>query len=126
MSILRSYSIGTKAHSIINKLIMDQGFDGSNIFQETLDEINFRKLNAQRIDLVACDYNQGLYLLKKLGYNSNDYEVIYHLPTSDYSIAFSKDVSDDLIKQMQNKLNELKTPNANGIIVFDSVMDIYK
>lgn len=111
---LRKLIIGTKARSIINKLIMNQGFDGSNIYANTEDKDNVLKLNADRIDLIGCDKTAFIHLIKSLNLNIDDYEIVYTLPTFEYSIAFSLDVSDDLVKTVQDYIDKKRAVSINN------------
>lgn len=123
---VKKYTIGTRENNIINIIIAKEGFHTSNIQPVSLDIFNIKKLNADRIDLVACDYSEAVLLFKELGYNINDFEIVYNFPKIDFAIAFSKDVSDDLIQEIQTTLDKIKVSSNNNSSLYDKIQNNYQ
>jgi len=111
---LNKYSIGSKSHSSTSKELESRGVKRSSFQITKNEEENIRKLNANRIDLMASGYEVAFSLIKDLEYNINDYEVVYTLSETDINIAFSTDVDDAFINKLQKILDEMKI-SKNGL-----------
>ena len=73
------------------------------------NQSNLIKLKDDLVDLVVCDETAGLDLIKKLNMNEDEFKVVYRLDTHEMSFAFNKNTEDDILKQVQNLLKEVKT-----------------
>lgn len=65
-------------------------------------------LTANRLELFAYERIVGLWTIREIGLNPDDYEAVYTLSSSDYYYAFSLDVPDELIQKFQKTLEKLK------------------
>lgn len=74
-------------------------------------------LSKDRIDLWAYDEVTAAWFIKRLGLNSSDYEAIYTLKDGGIYYAFSLDVEDQHLRQLQAGLDKLKRQQRyQGII----------
>lgn len=71
-------------------------------------ETGINMLTADRLDLFAYERIVGLWTIREIGLNPDDYEVVYVLSSSDYYYAFSRDVPDEIIQKFQMALDKLK------------------
>jgi len=80
-----------------------------DVEQVPLDEINFKKLEAGRLDAVAAEYGNGIYLTKKLGLSTIKPFMDTIFKRQGLYIMFSKDsVSKGFVKQFSNELKLFK------------------
>lgn len=102
---LKSYSIlGREKYTGVIQL---QQAD-INVDTGDSDTENFLKLKDDKVQMVVCDKTVGNYLLKKLGLDAQDYEVVYKLDTNEMSFAFNKDTDDDLINLIADNIKTIK------------------
>lgn len=67
----------------------------------------FKKLKENRIDAIAFSVEGAFSLLKEMGCNALDYEVVYVLKESDLYFAFHKDTNQKTITAMNETLKTL-------------------
>lgn len=101
-----------KAYSILGRekytgVIQLQQAD-INVDTGDSDTDNFLKLKDDKVQMVVCDKTVGNYLIKKLGLDIQDYEVVYKLDTNEMSFAFNTDTDDDLIKLIADNIKTTK------------------
>ena len=123
---LKKYNIGAKTKTGPHKMLIALGLDNSTLTTVPSDEENIKKLNADRIDIVACGDLAGFAIIKSLGYNLTDYEIVYRLKESDLAIAFHKDVSDDMINNLQKTFDEMKVSKNGQPSEYDVILKRYQ
>lgn len=121
---LNQYSIGAKEGYNAVAMLTNLGVNGSVFQTATSDEEDLTRLKTGAVDMVVCDEMSCNAAMAKLGM-SKDCEVIYRMQSSKFSFAFSKDTSDDIINQVQQALNEMKTSKAGTISDYDKIMKKY-
>ena len=60
------------------------------------------------MNLVVCNESSGLAIMKKLGINPKDYQVVYRLQENGLYFAFNNDTSNDLIVKVQQAFDSIK------------------
>jgi polar amino acid transport system substrate-binding protein len=123
---LKKYSIGVKINSITHKYLQSLGQDENKIFTTPINRLNVEKLIHDRVDMVSCPDLAGFSLIRALGANENDYEVVYKFESSSYGIAFNKETSDETINKIQKALDELKTSTNGKPSEYDIILSKYK
>lgn len=102
----RRYSIGV-VRSDIGELLVSQRFGSVNLqFSSQPDQVA-KQLISDRIDIWAYEKNVALWLIKQMGSNPDDFEVLYVLEKSDLYFALSKDVDKRLVRQLQNAVDHI-------------------
>lgn len=71
-------------------------------------------LQHERVDMLMCSDMSAFALIKSLGYNKDDYEIVYSFDSTALSVAFNKNTDDKLIATLQKTLDDMKkTPNGS-------------
>lgn len=101
------------------QFLENNGF--KNVSLENNPESLFNLLHKNRYDLIITS-EAGLNTHpKNLGIASSEFEIEYLIKSYSLYIAFSKGVSDDVVKKWQNALNEL---NNEGVVA--KILNKYK
>lgn len=74
-------------------------------------------LQKKRIDLLAYGKLVTLWNLKSLGYNPENFEVVYSLKQADYYYALNKQTDDQIIQKLQTALDQMKESGALDSII---------
>jgi len=106
-SVLHRYKIATIPDTASEKALLSLGFrtDELDRFANVLSQ--FKKLKENRIDAIAFSVEGAFSLLKEMGCNVSDYEVVYVLKESDLYFAFNKDTNPKIITAMNETLKTL-------------------
>lgn len=111
---LSGYSIGVvrddAGEQLVQALLLNKV--PSKILQQSAkpkDLIN--KLAHERIDLLAYEETVSRDLIEKLGFRNSDYQVVYVLKETTSYFAFSKDIPESLVSELQMGLDRLKQKN---------------
>ncbi|WDE09990.1 substrate-binding periplasmic protein [Thalassomonas haliotis] len=108
ISDLKQYVIGTiRDGSIEEDLIAIQGGRKSNIVRNISLAANLSLLNKGRIQLLAHQQQASPMMITQLGYNTEDYEVVYVLKSLPICFAFSLAVEPGLIEKFQQALTKV-------------------
>lgn len=105
---LGKYQIGAIRDDIGHLLVRDLGFADKDL-QLSANAVSIaHMLSKDRIDLWAYDEVTAAWFLKRLGLNSGDYAAAYVLKDGEMFYAFSPDVDDKPLQQLQSGLDKLK------------------
>lgn len=101
------YRIGLSKNYALPKSLTDQGFR-KNLEPAVSEEINLRKLFAERIDLIVM-YEQGLgKKMEAAGLDIRQVEPAYLLYENETYFAFSSDTPDEIVMQVADALVRLE------------------
>ena len=103
------YRIGVVRDDIGEQRLQELGVKPERLHPNTSVQAVAKMLAADRVDMWAYGTHVVLWNMKELGIPSNDYEEVYTLVESQQYYALSKDVSDTVVKKLQDALNTLKT-----------------
>jgi ABC-type amino acid transport substrate-binding protein len=123
ISDLKKYRIGTIFKDIGEQLLFDNGIDKKNIHQisgKNSIKLSLKKMENNRIDMFAYEFNVIKYIAKSIDFNWNDYEIVYILKETELYYAFNKDTDDKIIVKWQKALDSIK---KNG--VYDNIIKKY-
>ena len=105
---INGLKIGLINKDVAEEILIQQGVN-NGLFDAIADPLtNVRKLALGRVDLIAYGDISAFYMLKNIGENVDDYEVVNVLRETQLYFAFHKDTSDDIIKAFQKSLDKLK------------------
>lgn len=101
------------------KLLQIAGTDASNRCA--------KMLNIGKADLWSYDEITAKWIIRSLGHNLDDFQVVYSFPKSkDMYIAFHKNTPDSLIDKCQQIFNGLKqAPKDGGKSEYEKILDKY-
>lgn len=106
-SVLHRYKIGTIPDTASEKALLSLGFRTDELERFANVPSQFKKLKENRIDAIAFSVEGAFLLLKEMGCNVADYEVVYVLKESDLYFAFNKETNPKLIASMNKTLKTL-------------------
>jgi len=120
IEILNQYRIGVVRDDIGELLLLQMGVKKENIHQTISGISAARMLHSDRIDVWAYEEIIALWNLRIIKGNPQDYETVYSLKRAQYFYAFHKDTDEQIIKTLQEALDQLKTSG-----VFVKIVDKY-
>lgn len=121
----KRYRIGTVRDGAPEQLLIKAGVSPELLERLALPEQNIRKLCADRIDLFVFNVQTIQYKMVKLGIDPEDYETVYMLKTPSLYLALHKDSPDELVGKLQKSLDEMKTPDKDGVVLFNQIVNKY-
>ena len=104
---IKKFVVGVINQDIGEQKLLERGIPVANLQPTSSPRSIIQKLEAKRIDLWCYDSITAFYLIKSNQFNVSDYEVIYTLAQNELFFAFSKNVSDKIIKSLQDALEQL-------------------
>jgi polar amino acid transport system substrate-binding protein len=104
---LLKYKIGCVLDDVGQQLLVAAGIPVTKLDKISSYETNVRKLDAGRVDLYVSSMSSVQLYANQLGIDPNKFESVYVLDKSHLCYAFNKDVSDDVINQLQKAYDEL-------------------
>lgn len=104
-----SLKVGVVKDDIGEVLLKSAGVNDDAFQEVSSPAMNAKKINADRIDVVAYEENVMKWVLKSEGFNLDDYEVVYTLKEGELYLAFNKETSDEIIDKCQKIIDEMKT-----------------
>ena len=103
----RKYRIGKSREYALPKFLIENGFDGT-LEPAITEEINFRKLLAQRVDLIVM-YEKGIEAkLAQFGIAPDRVIPEYRLYALDTYLAFSRGTPDRIVRIFNEKLKQFE------------------
>lgn len=121
----KRYRIGTIRDGAPEQLAIKAGIDPDTLDRIARPDLNVQKLVAGRIDLFSFNFQTAKYLMREMGMDPGDYEVVYPLKTAQLYFAFHKETPDDLIGKLNDALVTMKTPTPDGQSRFGAVVAEY-
>ena len=108
MKDLAKLRIGVVKDDIGHLLLKEAGVPQDRLEAVLLNEQNYRKLNAGRVDAIAYETNVTNWHFGKMGYDPDEFEVIHVLKRSDLYLALHKDTPDSIVTRLQALLDQIK------------------
>lgn len=104
---LRQYKIATIPDTASEKALIDMGLRVENFERFSNRTSQLKKLQENRVDAIAFSVEAAFSLLKEMGCDMSEYEVVYVLKESDLYFAFSKNTSQNIISSLNETLKTL-------------------
>ncbi|WP_263833113.1 substrate-binding periplasmic protein [Sulfurospirillum oryzae] len=104
---LRHYKIATIPDTASEKALLDFGLNVENLERFANRTSQLKKLRENRVDAIAFSVEAAFSLLKEMGSDVSEYEVVYVLKESDLYFAFHKDTNPQMILTMNEALKTL-------------------
>ncbi len=99
--------VGVVRDDASGQLLIDTFGDGAIIEAVSSFELNVKKLNLGRVDLVAYGENTAWSAIADMGLPRSNYEVVYVLGMEQACFAFHRAVPDPLIERFQQSLDRI-------------------
>ena len=122
---MKKYSIGVIRDSAPEQMLIKGGIDPEKLDRIARADLNIRKLTEGRIELMAFNFQTACYMMKEMGLNPNDYEVVYELKKVELYFAFHKDTDEKFIADLNQALEEMKKPGAEGKSEWNTISENY-
>lgn len=104
---LRQYKIATIPDTASEKALIDIGLRVEHFERFSNRTSQLKKLQENRVDAIAFSVEAAFSLLKEMGCDISEYEVVYVLKESDLYFAFSKNTSQKIISSLNETLKTL-------------------
>ncbi|MCT4656945.1 MAG: ABC transporter substrate-binding protein [Cohaesibacter sp.] len=105
---LHKLRIGVVKDDIGHLLLKEIGMPEARVEPVLLNEQNYKKLFAGRIDAIAYETNVSNWRFRMMGINPDEYEVIYKLKSAELYLALHKDTPDAVVTTLQKGLDSIK------------------
>ncbi|WP_026318126.1 substrate-binding periplasmic protein [Algicola sagamiensis] len=105
---LKSYIIGAVRDDVGAQELKRIGIPDANIQLSAFSENAAKKLSAQRINMWAYEHRVALWILKRTGQNTHDFEVVHTLKESELYFGLSKDVPKQYLDTLQNGIQAVQ------------------
>lgn len=106
-AVLHRYKIATIPDTASEKALLELGFRLENLERFSNRTSQLKKLKENRIDAIAFSVEGAFSLLKEMGCDVSEYEVVYVLKECDLYVAFHKDTNPQTIAFMNETLKTL-------------------
>jgi len=104
---LQRYKIATIPDTASEKLLLKVGVNEATLERFGQVSSQIKKLAQNRVDAIAYSVDATFRLLDEMGYDPNDYEVVYLLKESDLYFAFHKETNPQTITILNETLQTL-------------------
>ncbi|WP_020677780.1 substrate-binding periplasmic protein [Geopsychrobacter electrodiphilus] len=109
--------VGVVLNDVGEQLLLEKGIKRAHLFRFNKGVHLAEMLARGRIDLLAYDKLVTLFNLKTLGFDPKDFEAVYVLKRASYYYALNTQIDDQIVLQLQQALDQLKTSGAVDAIV---------
>lgn len=109
--------IGVVKDDIGHLLLMEAGLPQDRMEPVVLNEQNFRKLEAGRVDAIAYETNVTNWHFRKMGYDPDQFEMIHLLKQSDLYLALHRNTPNSVVTLLQSHLDQMKTDGTHAKIL---------
>lgn len=105
---LKSLTIGTLREDAGEQLLLSSGWKPENLERSSSPESLVRMLYKDRMDAISYGEDTTKYTMKRCGIDSNQYEVIYLIKTTESAFAFNIKTDAEILSQFNRILDGLK------------------
>jgi polar amino acid transport system substrate-binding protein len=117
---IMKYKIGVVRDDIGEQLLINAGIELKKLDRlESVDAtlMSIKKLNKDRIEVWSYEENVAKWEIKRMGFNPDEYEIVYILKKGELYYAFHIDTPNSLIQKFQTALDELKKDGTHQKIL---------
>lgn len=123
---LRMYTVGAIRDDISQKLALDLGVNKDNLRFANHPENLAKMLAIGRVDIWAYNDVTARWILRKLGYETDKYEIAKILSKNDAYFAFSKNTDKAAVALLQKGIDLLsETPGKYGESLIEDIVSNY-
>lgn len=92
-----------------SQLLLERGIDAKKLtLANNASQAAKMLANERRFQVWSNNMLVAFWVMKKLGYDISEYEVVSILQEGHAYFALNKGTDDDIVKQLQRSLNEVK------------------
>ncbi|EEX92435.1 amino acid ABC transport signal transduction system, periplasmic protein [Vibrio orientalis CIP 102891 = ATCC 33934] len=124
--VLAKYRIGVIRDDVGEQLLLELGVPRDSMVESSVPDTLAEQLTKERIDLWAYEENVAKWWIKKSGYDTDEYEVVYVLREGELYFAFNLEVDSTMILHFQQALNDLKRSPETGISIYQQILNKYR
>lgn len=123
---IKNYKIGAIRDDVGEQLIKELGIPANKINPSSSAASLVQMLNNNRIQLWAYEENVARWFIKQADLNNADFDTVHVLKEGDLYYAFSNDVDDALLQELQKGIDAVKsTRGASDATLYDEIMGRY-
>lgn len=123
---LQQYSIGVVRNSAPADLLKSEyGLSEDHLVFLKGDTLQFRMLEARRVDLITQADTAAPNWLKKLGMDQSEYEMVHVMKRLQLYLVFNRQTDDKFIDGLQNALARMKLKDSDGMSQHDRILGNY-
>lgn len=123
---IKKYNVGSIRQDVGGQLVESLKLVDSEVIPANNVNSLIKMLTSNRIQLWATEENIGRWSIKQANLSSAAFETVYVLQESSLYYAFSKDVDDELLQQLQEGLESLKnTQGPDSTTLYHEIMGRY-
>lgn len=111
------YRVGAVLKDVGELSLLELGVNKERIFRFFNGVYLLQMLYLDKIDLMAYGRTVTAWNIKNLGYNPDDYQIVYRLKSVDYYYALNKQTDDDIVAQLQYALDQIKESGEFDLIL---------
>ncbi|MEZ8823722.1 substrate-binding periplasmic protein [Vibrio amylolyticus] len=124
---LFKYRTGVIRDDVGEQLMSELGVPVDSMQESSYAKTLAEQLHKGRIDLWAYEENVANWWISQVGYDTNEFEVIFVLQEAELYYAFNKDIDKYLIDKLQQAIDKVKTNNNDdGITQYDAIINQYR
>ncbi len=101
------YKYGVIRDDIAELILKEKGVPKNKLSLSSNFESLLKQLNGKRVQAIAYNKNVGAWLIKKLGYSIDDYEVVHESKTGELYFAFNKTIDDAVVTAHQQAFDQV-------------------
>ncbi len=113
----KPYKVGVVREDVGHQIILKKGFPKTSLELHNNQEALFKKLNADRIDMICFMDDSAIKGMTKLGLNLADYENLYKILELKSGFGLSKKVPEDVVDAFQGALEQLVNNGSVDVIL---------
>ena len=120
------YSIGVINNSAPASLLHESvgiPMDRLALLTENLQQ--FRMLEAERVDLITHVDTVAPYFMRRLGYNPDDYEMVFVMKELPLYIVVNRFTDDAVVEALQHALDDMKQHPPRGVSQYDAILRVH-
>ncbi len=121
------YRVGSLKYDVAAQTIIEKGYPENKIIYAADGDTLAKQLKFDRIDIWAYDKVVGQWYMKNLGFNAAKYEIALKFEEINNYFAFSLDVEDALVAELQHHIERVKTTKepGTGVFMYERMLEKY-
>ena len=114
---LSALRIGVVKDDIGQLLLEETGFPRKRMEPVLMNDQNYKKLFADRIDAIAYETKVAAWQIAASGQDQNEFEVIHELKRSELYLALNLETPDAVVEMLQTALEAMKEDGTHAAIL---------
>ncbi len=113
----KPYKVGVVREDVGHQIILKKGFPKTSLELHNNQEALFKKLDADRIDMICFMDDSAIKGMTKLGLNLADYKNLYKILELKSGFGMSKKIPEEVVDSFQSALEQLVNNGSVEVIL---------